>query len=438
MRRFLVIWIVGLMVILGLSMVLAQEKPFSGQTLHMIMIADPFVTAFEKINAKFEEVTGAKVIMDSYPYDATHEKEVISLAAGTGDYDVIVYDIPWVGEFVEGGFVEELESYIAKEDPALMAMDDYFPVGVEAGKWKGKVYGLPFGLYFVLTHYRKDLFEQAGVTPPRTLEELKERAALFTNNPNFPDVYGIAMNYKRGAPVGQAWFEYIWNFGGKYFKGVYPGSTEENWTPVFDAPESIEVVRFFQEMLQYNPPGAINYAWDERATAFQQGKVAMASTWTVRTPMYWDPNISKIVGKVGTTVFPAKEGLKPVPPVGGWVMGIASSSNNKELAWEYIKWFCSPAIHREFCAAGGPPSRISVAQDPELTQSNPWYPTILETAPLTYVDCRPRVPESFEIIDVVGLKVSEALQGETSVEQAMADVQNYVTTLMKRAGYRMK
>jgi multiple sugar transport system substrate-binding protein len=151
--------------------------------------------------------------------------------------------------------------------------------------------------------------------------------------------------------------------------------------------------------------------------------------------MFSDPSLSKVVGKVGTTIFPAKSGIDPVPPVGGWVMGIASSSPNKNLAWEYIKWFCSPEIHKEFCAAGGPPSRFSAAQDPELTAKNPWYTTVLETAPLTYVDCRPRIPESFEIIDVVGLKVSEALQGETTIEQAMKDVQNYVTILMKKAGY---
>jgi len=204
-RRFIFLVVVALTIV-PFSIVYAQDKPFEGKTLNMIMVADPFVSAFEDINAMFEEITGAKVVMDSYPYDQCHEKEVISLAAGTGDYDVIVYDIPWCGEFAEGGFMEELEPYIAKEDPNLIAMDDYFPVGVEAGKWKGKTYGLPFGLYFVLTHYRTDLFESAGITPPKSIEELEKAAALFTNNPNFPGVYGIAMNFRRGSPVGQAWF----------------------------------------------------------------------------------------------------------------------------------------------------------------------------------------------------------------------------------------
>ncbi|MBP8961185.1 sugar ABC transporter substrate-binding protein [Patescibacteria group bacterium] len=433
-RRFIFLVVVALTIV-PFSIVYAQDKPFEGKTLNMIMVADPFVSAFEDINAMFEEITGAKVVMDSYPYDQCHEKEVISLAAGTGDYDVIVYDIPWCGEFAEGGFMEELEPYIAKEDPNLIAMDDYFPVGVEAGKWKGKTYGLPFGLYFVLTHYRTDLFESAGITPPKSIEELEKAAALFTNNPNFPGVYGIAMNFRRGSPVGQAWFEYIWNFGGKYFEGVYPGSTKVDWTPTFNTPEGVEVVKFFQEMLQYNPPGALSYAWDERATAFQQGKVAIASTWTSRTSMYFDPNLSKVLGKVGTTVFPAKEGITPIPPVGGWTMGIASSSGNKDLAWEYIKWFCSKEIHKEFCKRGGPVSRLSAVNDEELMNEFPWYKTVAETFPLTYVDCRPRIPESFEIIDVVGLKVSEALVGDITPEQAMNDVQNYVTTLMKTRGY---
>ncbi|HSV30913.1 MAG TPA: extracellular solute-binding protein, partial [Atribacteraceae bacterium] len=185
----------------------------------------------------------------------------------------------------------------------------------------------------------------------------------------------------------------------------------------------------------YTPPGSINYAWDDRATAFQLGKVSMASTWTVRTPMYADPAISTVIDNFGTTVFPALEGITTSPPVGGWVMGIAHDSPSKDLAWEYIKWFCSPEIHKKFCAAGGPPSRLSAVNDPALIEANPWYHTIMETAPLTFVDCRPRVPESFEIIDVVGLKISEALLGEISSEEAMQGVQDYATILMKRGGY---
>ncbi|MCX6089023.1 MAG: sugar ABC transporter substrate-binding protein [Candidatus Atribacteria bacterium] len=435
MRGKIILVLTVVMILVTASVVFAQDKPLTGKTLKMIMIADPFVGAFEKINAKFEEITGAKVVMDSYPYDATHEKELISLAAGTGDYDVIVYDIPWVGEFVEGGFVEDLEPYIAKEDPKVMAMEDYFPVGLEAGKWKGKVYGLPFGLYFVLTHYRKDLFDAAGVTAPKTLQEMKDRAKLFTNNPNFPGVFGISMNFKRGAPVGQGWFEYIWNFGGKYFKGVYPGSTTEDWTPTFDTKEGVDVVKYFKEMLQYAPPGALNYAWDEKAMALQQGKVTMMSEWTVRTPMMWDEKLSKVLGKIDTTVFPAGADGKTAPPVGGWVMGIANSSKSKDVAWEFIKWFCSPEIHKEFCKMGGPASRFSAVNDPELMKAYPWYKTIAETAPLTFVDCRPRIPESFEIIDVVGLKLSEALQDQITPEQAMKDIQGYVTILMQKGGY---
>lgn len=415
--------------------VMAEDQPFAGETLHIIMIADPFVTAFDTINPMFEELTGVRILLDTYPYDATHEKQIISLAAGTGEYDVIVYDIPWIGEFVEAGFVENLEPYIAQEDPELMAMDDYFPVGLEAGRWKGEQFGLPFGLYFVLTHYRQDLFDEAGVTPPQTIEELQERAALFTDNPNFPDTWGIAMNFRRGAPVGQAWFEYIWNFGGQYFAGVYFGSTEDDWTPTFNTPEGVAVVDFFKDMLEYAPPGSISYAWDDRATAFQQGIVAMASAWTVRTPMFSDPDLSLVVDDFGTTVFPAKEGIETSPPVGGWVMGIAHDSPSKDLAWEYIKWFCSPEIHREFCAAGGPPSRLSAVNDPDLNAANPWYATVAATAPQTFVDCRPRIPESFEMIDVVGLKVSEALQDRITSEKAMQDVQDYVTILMQRGGY---
>ena len=52
-------------------------KPYEGKTLQVIMIADPWVPAFQKINPEFEELTGAKVVINSYGYDATHEKQVL-------------------------------------------------------------------------------------------------------------------------------------------------------------------------------------------------------------------------------------------------------------------------------------------------------------------------------------------------------------------------
>ena len=100
---------------------------WSGKTLKVLMIGDPWVGAFDTLNPVFEDLTGAKVVVDAYGYDATHEKEVLVGVSQSSDYDIIVLDSPWVGEFAEGGFVEDLTPYIDATDPAIIAWDDFMP-----------------------------------------------------------------------------------------------------------------------------------------------------------------------------------------------------------------------------------------------------------------------------------------------------------------------
>lgn len=417
-------------------------KKWPGREVRMIMVADPWVDAFKTVSPEFEKLTGAKVTIDSYPYDAVHEKLVMAAVGHLPDYDVVHLDCCWLGEFVGMRFVEDLTSYIEATDAKIIAWDD-FPEGHrKITTWKGTIAGVPFGAYIVLFHFRRDLFAKAGLTPLKTIGEWKKAAAHFTNNPNYPDLYGTALNYFRGAPIGQGWFEYIWNVGGKPFESNYPGSPDPyaDMSPRINSPEGREVVQLFVDMTKYGPPGVTSYAWDERATAFAMGKIAMVSCWTARTPLFLDPARSKVSEVFSTAVVPAKEGVKPVPPLGTWTMGINAFSQQKDLAWDYIKWFCSPEIHKEFVSHpfGGPPSRYSAMLDPKLSEMFPWYKTIYESAKLTYEDCRPRIPESHEIIDTIGLYASKAVGGEMSVEKAVEEAEKKIKSILVRGGYYMR
>lgn len=418
-----------------------QLKGWDGKTIKIIINVDPWTESFEKLVAEFGRITGAKVTVDSYPYYATHEKEIMAGASRSPYYDVIVLDCPWVGEFAEAGYVQDLSPYIASADPDVVAWDDYLPTYIKVANWKGQIVGIPFGAYHVTLHYRKDWFEEAGFTPPKTIKEWQDIAAYFTDNPQYPRVYGTAMNYGRGGAIGQGWFEWIWNLGGKPFASNYPGSPDPyaDMTPTVNAPEGIETLQLFIDMLEYQPPGANSYTWDHRATDFAMGKVAMICPWSSRTGAeFANPEKSTVVGKFATSVVPAKEGVTPVPPLGGWIMGINSFSREKDMAWDFVKWFCSIPIHKEFMLLGGPPSRYSAMMDPELSKKFPWYKILYESALLTYEDCRPRIPESFEIIDTVEVYCSKAVAGELTVEEAMDQAAGKLRSLLAKGGYNMQ
>lgn len=415
----------------------STRRAAAQDAIRVIMIADPWVDTIQTLGDDYEQEKGVAVAVESYPYDQTHQKEVLLGTQQSDAADVIVLDSPWVGEFAEAGIVEDLKPRV-DATPDLQ-WDDFIPSYRAVADWKGQIVGVPFAPYYVMLHYRKDLFESEGLEPPKTYDEWKSIAETFTNNPDYPDIYGVAMNNAKGAPVGQAWFEYIWNVGGKPFESNFPGSKDPyaDMTPMFDSPEGLEVADLFKDMLQYEPEGALNMAWDERVQAFASGKVAMISAWSVRTPLLIDPSRSQVADKFATAVVPAKEGATPVPPLGGWVVGINSYSKNSDAAWEFITWLTSPEVHKRFVLLGGPPARTSQLTDPELVEKFWWFPTLAESAKTAYPDCRPRIPESFQIIDTVGNYLSQALSGGMSTEDAMKSANTDIASLLEGAGYNV-
>ena len=187
-------------------------------------------------------------------------------------------------------------------------------------------------------------------------------------------------------------------------------------------------------MAAYGPPGVEQFAWDERANAFTQGKVAMINNWSVRTPLFQDPEISKVTESFDVAMFPHAEGVTPVPPVGGWIMCINEHSDQKEAAWDYMKWLASPEVHKDFVLAGGPPTRHSAMQDADIKAALPWIPVLYESSKSAWSELRPRHALTFEMIDALGLEVNRAIVGDSTPQEAMDAANEKITKMLKREG----
>jgi multiple sugar transport system substrate-binding protein len=418
------------------AFVAGLQGKYAGKTLNVITINDPFQPAMEETNKLFEELTGATVVVDGYGYDPVYEKEQLACQQGSSAYDVIVLDVPWTQAFVN--CTDPLNDLIAAADPEVIAYDDYFPVMQEAVEWDGQIVGLPFAPYFVLQHYNTAYFDTLGLKPATNFTEMMENAKTAQQNPALPDVYGTILNNLAGSAVGQAFFEYIYNYeGGKPFESMFPGCAPDcyaDMTPLFSSPQGIQVVEFFKGMLPYQPPGALGFAWTERQTGFNTGQVAFVSQWDVTTPSASDPETSTIVGNVGTAPFP-HDSADLVTQVGGWSMGINKAGTQKDLAWDYMQWFTAAPTNVEFAKLGGFPNRQSTLDNAELNAQYPWYATLKEVIPTAFADCRPRNNESFNIINTLGTYISKAMSGEMTTEDAMKAADQEIGMMLKDAGY---
>lgn len=409
---------------------------FADTPVNIMVIQDPFIDPLRDISSDFEGVTGASVTVDGFGYDPLHEKQILGCSQRDSQYDVLFIDGIWVGEFVEAGCLDPVEGRLDDTDPELIAWDDYVESFRGQAVWDGQRQCLPVGAYWHMLHYRKDLFEAEGIDPPETFDEVMAAAKFFAESDKYPDVSGYAMNFRRGAAAGQQYFEWIYSAGGKPWESNFPGSEDAygDQTPTLTSPESVAMLQWFEDMVPYGPKGVEGFAWDERFNSFAQGNVAMINAWSVRTPGLENPDISEVVGKWDVTLFPHAEGAESTPPVGGWIMCLNQYSERKDAAWDFMRWFASPEVHKQWVLKGAPASRHSTFRDAEVIAAQPWLPTLYESAKAAWVELRPRHPMTFEMIDAIGLHVNRAIIDEVSPEEAMADATEEVTEMLQDAG----
>lgn len=417
------------------SLAFGQQSQYAGTTLEFIVQPDVFAEPVRRLLPRFTEETGIIVNMETLPYASLRERQLSDFIGGTGSVDIMTMDIVWMGGYAEAGWIENLGPYYER-DAALIDPDDFLP-GAMAGLalWDGEYYGMPLGAYYYIMHYRKDVLEAAGVQPPSTLDELID-AVKAVHDPA-AEMYGFSAGYRRGAPVVHDSLAYYIGLGGGVLRD-FPADL----TPNMNTELAVRVYEFYKAMLDYAPPGAINFDFRERREPFQQGRVALVGNWSSSSAAFEDPrnSVETVIGNVGHSYMPkASADSDPVVPFGGWALVINADSKKKEAAWEFMRWLSSPEIQKVYAADGGTPFRFSTLRDPELSASRPWYQLILDAEANGWVrpEYRPRFPAWPEMEEALGLRLSEAMSGTRSIADALAMVDREIRTILINNGYQV-
>ncbi|MGB8452286.1 MAG: extracellular solute-binding protein [Anaerocolumna sp.] len=409
------------------------KEKYEGETLNVVSVSDPWVESMMEVATEFEDLTGATINFSTLGYDAAYSKETLIGSQSSDEADLFVYDIPWIGAL--GDYLLPIDDFINK-NAAMMDYEDFFSAAREASAWNDQVLGVPFAPYYIMLTYNTKMFKEAGVEVPTDFDELKSAAAVLTTD----SVAGIALNNQSGTCVGQAYFEYIYNMGGKPFESVYPGSEDyyADMTPLINSKESLEVVKFFKDMLQYEGDGALNMAWNERFSSFASGKAAIMIPWITDITPLDDPEQSLITDSYATAPTVMAEGIEQHTPIGGYSLGVSKFSKNQDLAKDFLAWFTTPQTSYKFATTGGLPARYSLINDEALAAEYPYYMTMQQIVDTAFVAFRPQIPESFEIMDTVGSYIGKYLDGSMELGDAMNTANSEVTKILEAAGYNVK
>lgn len=176
-----------------------------------------------------------------------------------------------------------------------------------------------------------------------------------------------------------------------------------------------------KDLLQYAPPDVLTYNNDKVMVALQQGQVAAAISYISRTQRMDDPSQSTVVGKIEYAPVPAfKEGGPTGTSLGGDFYVIpAKTKVDPNLIFRVI--LEATTVERQKIGANlSLMTRQSVAQDPEVLKNNRYLSAVTEALQAEIPPPTPKVPYYSLGSGAVGNILPQALTGDISIEDALA------------------
>ncbi len=280
-------------------------------------------TYLDELGAAFEEETGAKLDVQVVPWSDAHDKFVKSIAGGTTP-DVAEVGTTWTPEFADAGALVDLTDAVSEA-----GLDGDLVEGLQqAGTVDEGLYGMPWYAGVRSVIYRTDVFEEAGVEPPTTWDELVSVGEKIESaNPDMA-TFPVAGDSEYGV------YPFVWGAGGEI-------ATEDggSWTSQIDSPEAQEGISFYTDLALehgFSTPAATT--WDEAdlSDAFSRGDVAMmiAGSWTPDALVEANPDLE---GKIGAFPIPGPDGGLSPSFLGGSHLGVFNSTEDADLAFALVR-----------------------------------------------------------------------------------------------------
>jgi len=361
----------------------------------------------------YGEMMGMDVVVVEAPYEALYEKTANDAMNKTGNFDLIMIDAVWGPFFFGNGLTEELNPYyeaLGTDGPD----NDFIATTLALCRWPyetGRYVCLPYNGNSQLYFYDHAALADAGLEgAPDTWEKLYPVLEKISEEGKGRK-FGYIVRGQQGDPIVSNFLPVLWSFGGRMF--------DENGDPSMNNANAQQALEFYLKLRNVSPPGAAIFDADEIATYLSTGGVVSAINWPNWVALYEDPEQSRVVGKMAYGRIPNGTHVGK-SHIGIWQLLIPKGAEHKQAAFDFMHWATSKEqIKIATRDHGTPPVRFSVFTDPELT-SKPefrYLPHLLSA--LTYSQHAPLEPRWFEILDSVGVYLSEAVAGEKTVNEAL-------------------
>jgi multiple sugar transport system substrate-binding protein len=331
---------------------------FGDVTLNVMPVGDAYASAFRMFGDDLKDKYGVSFTFDFTTVPEAFAKVQQDFALGTSSYDIIVFQ-PWNLPDM-APYLEPIQPF-ADRTGLDFNYDDWLPtVWAYYTTYHDQWVSMPFDIDVVFIMYNKAAFENPDnqakymeeygkeLAPPETWEDYAQIATFFNDWDWAGDGrthYGAAETWTAGWP----W--YMWHprfaaYGGQYF--------DENMNPMINLPAGVEATKNMVASAEGMVPGVNNFAYQDQATSFTNGDVAMVFSWTSMGKVAELSEGSKIQGNVGYAVLPGgmvrDQLIKRASMEGGWSFGVPTYSENKDAALCVVWYLTQRDKHIEVSA----------------------------------------------------------------------------------------
>src|SRR3712207_1604314 len=207
-------------------------------------------------NTMVSSCTKGDVTVNHEPIDFAGQvqKTTATLAGDTGTYDIIETYSFVIPQLAAEGKLEPLDEFVTEygEEYGLDAINENMS---GAMSYDGKLYGLPMQAQMLVMAYRKDVFDDLGLSVPTTFAEMKDAAKKIQDAGDIK--YPIALPLLASADIVTAYDAALGSLGTDLVDA-------DSMTPNLDTPESTKAL---EEIISLKP------FMDPQVTTFDQPAV---------------------------------------------------------------------------------------------------------------------------------------------------------------------
>lgn len=247
-----------------------------------------------------------------------------------------------VAEYAATGNLVQLDDLIKKDG---ISADDWL-IPLSAAQVNGKLFSLPQDFRIPVLFYRKSLLKDAGVTPPKTWDEVCADGSKFTN----PNVAGFAVPLGGTGGIGGAQA-----LGEFYLSSMLPSENGKYFNPdgtiAFTKASFIrtaQTIKDFFTKCKVTPLRSAQMAFNEVHDGLRSGTIAMTNFGVYRYKTIQQQGVGDDLGWAPAPAFTATEKQS----VYGYHIALNKQSKNQDAAWTFMKFVIS-AEGQAIAAEGG-------------------------------------------------------------------------------------